>query len=386
MNINRNNYENFFLLYADGELWADERIAVDNFIAANEDLRIELKMIQAAILPLEEIVFIDKSFLYKQPVFDNGLQEKLLMKIDNELALAEAVCINEMIASNVNIQKEFGLLQRTKLDAAEKIVFEEKHLLYRKERGNVISFGWVRWAAAAIFIGCGLFFGIKLLNNKTEITTRVAAVNKPTEKKNNIIVYDTLKNSIENIATTSTKANTVIENITTENKENIANNALGETKNGVAAPKSINIKKDIGLKSVVPNKEIIVVPKKEEQTQIANNNNKFLPDAKLISVEKIAATEKKSVIIASINNTTKEIKQPIINNENIVPLENNYVRTVLMNTEEKSNNKILYMDEDAVKHSKAGGFFRKIKRFVERTANIKTGNTLQIAGFEIASR
>jgi hypothetical protein len=44
------------------------------------------------------------------------------------------------------------------------------------------------------------------------------------------------------------------------------------------------------------------------------------------------------------------------------------------------------MDEDNVKRSKAGGFFRKIKRFVTRTANIKSGNTLQIAGFEITGR
>jgi hypothetical protein len=46
----------------------------------------------------------------------------------------------------------------------------------------------------------------------------------------------------------------------------------------------------------------------------------------------------------------------------------------------------LYMDEDDVKRSKAGGFFRKVKRFVARTANIKSGNTLQIAGFEITGR
>ena len=63
MFINRNNYENFFLLYADGELSASEHLAVEEFVAQNEDLRVELEMIQAAVLPLEEISLIDKSFL-----------------------------------------------------------------------------------------------------------------------------------------------------------------------------------------------------------------------------------------------------------------------------------------------------------------------------------
>ena len=47
---------------------------------------------------------------------------------------------------------------------------------------------------------------------------------------------------------------------------------------------------------------------------------------------------------------------------------------------------IFYIDEDEVKRSKIGGFFKKVKRMVERTAKIKTGNSISIAGFEIASK
>ena len=73
-------------------------------------------------------------------------------------------------------------------------------------------------------------------------------------------------------------------------------------------------------------------------------------------------------------------------NENIVPLENTYAQAVSFTEDEKSNNKIFYMDEDDVKRSKVGGIFKKFKRLVERTAKIKTGNSLKIAGFEIAAR
>ncbi|HMC98831.1 MAG TPA: hypothetical protein VKH37_01715, partial [Ferruginibacter sp.] len=52
--------------------------------------------------------------------------------------------------------------------------------------------------------------------------------------------------------------------------------------------------------------------------------------------------------------------------------------------DEQSNNKILYMDEENVKRTKIGGLFRRLKRVVERTTNIKTGNSVKVAGFEIA--
>lgn len=53
MNINRNNYEEFFILYIDNELNDQQREAVDIFIEANPDLKEEL-------LLLKECTFNDK--------------------------------------------------------------------------------------------------------------------------------------------------------------------------------------------------------------------------------------------------------------------------------------------------------------------------------------
>jgi anti-sigma factor RsiW len=44
MNINRYNYEEYFLLYVDNELSAEERNQVESFVAANPDLEEELTM------------------------------------------------------------------------------------------------------------------------------------------------------------------------------------------------------------------------------------------------------------------------------------------------------------------------------------------------------
>ncbi len=383
MNINRNNYENFFLLYADGELRADEGAAVEEFVEANKDLKIELEMILAAVLPVEEFLFIDKNFLYKAPTFDTVLQSKLLLQIDNELAPIELELVNKTVASNSAAKKELELLQRTKLDIQEKIVFAEKHLLYKKERDNVIAFGWLRWASAAMLIGFGLFIGIKIVSNKQtgNSTNVVVSVNKPVENKNAMIANDSLKNIIENVVTTN-----VTTTNTSNNNSSNANRIIEElntTNNTVASQKNIVSKKDSRLKTNAASKTTYD-PKNEKQTLLVINQNKYLPDGTQLPLEKTIPIKNEPILIAATNQLI-DTKQPIIKDENIVPLETNYTQAMAVATAEKNENKILYMDEDAVKHTKVGGFFRKVKRFVERTANIKTGNTLQIAGFEIAA-
>jgi hypothetical protein len=53
---------------------------------------------------------------------------------------------------------------------------------------------------------------------------------------------------------------------------------------------------------------------------------------------------------------------------------------------ETNDNHILFMNEEKVNRSKFSGFIRKVKRIITRNANIKTGNGIKIAGFEIASK
>lgn len=67
MDINRQTYEEYFLLYTDGELSVDEKIAVENFVSDNPDLRHEFLLMQQTVFtPDENEVFENKESLYRR--------------------------------------------------------------------------------------------------------------------------------------------------------------------------------------------------------------------------------------------------------------------------------------------------------------------------------
>ena len=357
MLINRNNYETFFLLYADDELRAEERTAVENFVSENEDLRGELKMTLAAVLPADEFLFSLKDSLYKNSFVEGSLQEKLLLKIDNELPAKELNELNKSLATNPSALKEEQLLSTTKLDANEIISCPQKELLYKKERDNVVIFRMVRWVAAAILIGFGLFFGWSLYS-KEAIPDNAVAIKpslKPSnnQKENNIIPNE------QNITPISTIINNTEATEETQSNENSII-AVSKKESIITGPVQKNL--EVKTKELAANNEV--------QKTISPNDN--------IAVRTIIETPTSAIA------KVEKVDIAALANDNIVPLETSYVQASFTDNE-TSNNRILYMDEDDVKRSKVGTAFKKFKRMIERTAKIKTGNPIRIAGFQIGA-
>ncbi len=179
MNITRNNYEECFLLYADGELSAADKLAVEKFVTLHPDLADELEMLMDTVLLDENITMPGKEFLLKPELVDEQIistkQEAMLMLLDNELSHDASQKLQKEIAADKNLQFEWGILQQTKL-LADAVAIPGKEALYRheKDRKPVPIFGYTRWiAAAAIVTGLG-WFGLSFLNNKNNSSGTVA--------------------------------------------------------------------------------------------------------------------------------------------------------------------------------------------------------------------
>lgn len=83
MDINKNNYEEFFLLYADNELSNSEKEVVEAFVRENIDLKDEFLITQLTIIsPDQDIKINDKSFLLKKEtgfITENNCEEIFIL-------------------------------------------------------------------------------------------------------------------------------------------------------------------------------------------------------------------------------------------------------------------------------------------------------------------
>lgn len=373
MNINRHNYEEFFLLYVDNELSAAERNAVELFVQENADLKEELLMLQQTIFNSDAVIFENKQTLLKEEI--TPLQENLLLYIDGELSAAAKLNMQQLLATDAAANKEFTVLQQTKLVADTAIVFPDKKILYKKEEGRVVGMPWFRIAAAAILLGFGTWATVSVVNNMTEAGD-VNDVAKKTGTKTTPVISNiadtaigqTEKNSSTNVNTAATN-NTGSTN--TANKKNIpaVQNNVQQILRTVKYNDAIALEKE--------NKK----PNNNLPQPVYNNFNNSERNKTAIAF--VPPTERANIDINSGNKV--EVAQQVdkANTQvlNGYALNTNFTQD---NAEENNNDKVLYMKEDNVKKSKIGGLFRKVKRLVERNANIKTGNGIKIAGFDIA--
>ena len=373
MNINRHNYETFFLMYIDNELPDTEKKLVDEFVSANPDLQEELLMLQQSIVVPDSIVFGDKEILYKNQFDTSGLQEKLFLHLDNELGESESELINARIDSDGDFKKEWEILQQTKLVADEAIVFADKEILYRKETGKVVAFPWMKLAVAAVFLGFIVWGGIAYVNNNVASSTgKGVAVksDKPSTKQVPAI------NEIADDTTTRQIADAPKQQPV--QKEEKVLNATHTPANNVAS------------KKVKPAEKIIDKIKNEpaEQQLATNHQTNNLPEPYFNNINKkpgnktITATvlpEMKNNI--DPGNRVIESKQ-----EKATELANSFATTTSLNENaEENDNRIFFMDEEKVKKTKLGGFLRKAKRVFERNAKIKPGgNNIKVANLEFA--
>jgi hypothetical protein len=361
--VNRDNYEEYFLLYTDNELSDAERIAVEEFIKENADLRGELIMMQQLKLkPEQNIFFGDKNILFRESgenatIAHNNYEEYFLLYADNELNADDKKKVEEFVSSNAALRQEFELLLITQVGPDNNIVFPNKEILYRKSERRIMFLPWMRVAvAAAILLLVGLFV---FNNNGKNPVQPIANANNNIKPDTNNIAEN--KKEIKKIEPTVTSPLTDSLNITNAATQKLAVNNKSTKMNG-RKNKNLDTKQDQQRS------------KQDVALQTADTSEKIIATAKVDKpVQKVIEQKKDEVTAPSITSNTGSL----------------VAFTSANNIEDGDNtgDDKGYIDNNTpTKKNKLRGFFRKVSRAFNKTAHVDNENNdaILIGSFRIA--
>lgn len=194
MNINRQNYEVFFIDYFDEKLTAEQVAELMHFISQNPDLAEEFYSFEEVTLPVSKIKFQEKSSLknISQQIFlitDDTFDTYCIAYIEGDLTQTEKTVFEKYLVSNPEKYKEYKIFTQLKLQQETDIVFENKTGLKRieitKNYKRIIITGIS--AAASVIIIFLMYF---ISSNTTEVQPKYAV----RDTNSNKIIIDTLEN------------------------------------------------------------------------------------------------------------------------------------------------------------------------------------------------
>jgi hypothetical protein len=181
MEINRNNYEAYFLDYLEGNL--DKNIVDDfiEFLQQNPDLKEELSVTETISVVPENISFNKKNSLYKEKLdSEKEFDRAAIAALEGDISATDKNEFENYLARHPDKERDVLLFGKTKLRPDEKIVFKNKKKLYRRPTAKIV-FLWTSRIAAVLILAFALF---ALFNNKTN---RVAPVNKIAEVEKSMV-------------------------------------------------------------------------------------------------------------------------------------------------------------------------------------------------------
>jgi hypothetical protein len=373
MNITRNNYEEFFMLYADNELAAAQRKEVEAFIAANTDLQHELALFQQFKLkPDAAVVFNNKELLMKQDAGQPGInianyESFFVLYADDELTGNEKAGVEDFVYRNPQLQKEFELLQVVKLSPDTSVIFESKEILYRKEEDErVVPFYWWRMAAAAaiVLFVSGLFW----MNKEKKMDRSVAAVKKETVQP---VVQPSIQKTTDQLNKNEQPAKGTI--------------AATDGKKDNPQVKAVPVKHDV---AIVPEKENkqnsnnlpVQEPERKEALAVVDKIES-IKNTNLLNVQPKKVQAERTLIAAAV---TEMPDQPAIL---IHPEENENGKAQYASF--NSNDNVELLNTSVNTKSSLRGFLRKASRLIAKKTNGNEDSnrkSILIGGFEIAVR
>lgn len=355
MSINRNNYEEYFLLYADNELTDSEKAEVLIFVKNNKDLEQEFRMMLHTIAkPDLNIQLNDKSFLRKKDAsFINkfNYEEIFVLYHDNELTGEQKSQTEFFLSQHPELNEEFDLIGLARFTPDPSAVFHDKKSLYREENaGKIIPLFW-KVAAAAVLIGF-ILWPVSLYFEKT---------NQSLVNSNQGPTKTSLPEARRNTVPSNPNANQKLNEATVHNSGKEVNPNKVKRVNVVTKKKDNNI--------VIKN----AFKEEDESGEVAINMLPGKIDSKISGNELRNHSE-----VSSINTII-----PVVPIKNITDKNPGDNVSAIAITKADNDNYVFYdVKADNFKKSKVAGFLKKVKRVVERTnpiAQLLSGDGHQLA-------
>jgi len=224
MDINRNNYESFFIDYLDGRLSPDQVIKLMSFLKENPDLKTELEEFEEINVEPDKKRFESKISLKKAFIVnDSNFDDFCIASLEGDLTEEEATLFQNWLQQNPLKVREFELYKKTRL-IPEKITFDFKSTLKRRSVVRIFTPKvWGYFSAAAsiiILITLYIFISRPDANENTVISETITDTTN-IETKSQIGPEHQTKTDIE--------------------KEIIPYDKPGDSKQHEIKPRSINI-------------------------------------------------------------------------------------------------------------------------------------------------
>jgi hypothetical protein len=153
MNINRSNYEVYFLDYLDGNLPDDQINDFLDFLSNNPDLRDELEAVSSLTIQPGIQEFQNKEALLKNELTGSSpFDYRAVAFMENDLPEEDQMAFLNELTCNPEKQKQFDWFIKTRLHPENAIVFPDKASLRKKPARKIILLWGSRIAAAVILL------------------------------------------------------------------------------------------------------------------------------------------------------------------------------------------------------------------------------------------
>lgn len=386
MNINRNNYEEYFILYIDRELNDAEQAAVEAFVQEHPDLKAELEMLKDTVLEPATASFPGKEELLKHtdsvlPVNAANYENFFILYADEELNNEEQEAVEQFVYSHPQYQESFELYQQIRLTADKSIQFPNKKILYRSTAGGrLISFNWRQLAAAVVFFMIAGFLWYALQPEDNTQATGPAIAGNLTA--NGSIDKQNIEERMPTLKAAEQEETSKSQNLS-QNTTSVRNTNRIQQQNAAVYAVAGGEKKTIINDALVSQQE-----KTTEEEKFPKHSN-FLPEAGVSPTAALKQVEVSRVKPASVS----DILQPAAMDEEIsfAQLDKNDRPANAVLTSQSNSSPVAALGNAISEKTRVGGLIHKISRVVDKATHLSPDEEeapgkkgLRIASFEIA--